>query len=150
MLIRRRPVLTDTPVNFPPSGDNSTGVSGNKRKKIGEGVADGPLESKKARREPTLLDALFDLPNELSQEVLANSYFIGYEIFIKPNFIDIRPLGATRSLTPIPHLETVREIFPRSGFSCTNLATVSVQFCARLAGMSPRPDGAFLHRASLR
>ena len=72
MFIRRRSVLIDTPVNFPPSSDSTTGVSGNKRKKIDEVIADGPLESKKARRQPTLLDALFDLPNELSQEVLAN------------------------------------------------------------------------------
>ena len=79
MLIRRRSVLTDALVNSPPSGD-----TGNKRKKTDKDIADEPHNSKKARRDPTLLDALFDLPNELSQEVLANSYFIGYEIFIKP------------------------------------------------------------------
>ena len=69
MLIRRRSsILTDASLNILPLGD-STGPSGNKRKKIDEVIVDGPHKSKKARREPTLLDAVFDLPTELSQEV---------------------------------------------------------------------------------
>ena len=84
MLIRRRSsILTDASLNIPPSGDSAR-VSGNKRKKIDEVIVDGPHKSKKARREPTLLDAVFDLPTELSQEV-PNPHFIGHGISIKSN-----------------------------------------------------------------
>jgi hypothetical protein len=83
MLIRKRSILTDAPVNVPPPGDG-TGIPGNKRKKLDEVIVDGPPKSKKARQLPTLLDALFDLPIELSQEV-PNPTLISYEILIKLN-----------------------------------------------------------------
>lgn len=79
MLIRRRSILTDVPLNFPPPS-NSTGVPGNKRKKLDEVIDELP-NSKRARRQPTLLDALFDLPIELSHEV-PNPTLIDYEISI--------------------------------------------------------------------
>jgi len=76
MLTRKRSILTDAPLNFPPPDDSTGGVLGNKRKKKDEVVVDGPTKPKRARRRPTLLEALFDLPIELSQEV-PNPHGIG-------------------------------------------------------------------------
>ena len=74
MLTRKRSILTTAPVNFPPPDDSTGEALGKKRKKKDKVVVDGPTtRPKRARRRPTLLEALFDLPIELSQEVITKS-----------------------------------------------------------------------------
>ena len=73
MLTRKRSILTTAPVNFPPPDDSTGEALGKKRKKKDEVLVDGPTRPKRARRRPTLLEALFDLPIELSQEVITKS-----------------------------------------------------------------------------
>ena len=69
MLTRRRSIITTAPVNLPPlSGGAKEG--GNKRKnREKEVIVEGQPKAKRVCRQLTLLEALFDLPVEISQEV---------------------------------------------------------------------------------